>query len=232
MTRAPEEFPDRLPEASRRARQGGGWVLAGLIGACTAIEAVLLMADFGLVNPPWLRALAYQNGAFWAGLLRDWQPNFAAQPVTMFLTHAFLHAGPLHLLVNMVTLWSLGRAVVERIGPARFLLLYLVSALGGGLGFGLLSEAPAPMVGASGALFGLAGAWLAWEWQALRAAGRGPGPVLRALFWLALLNVALWWATGGHLAWETHLGGLIAGALAGAVLRPDDLGRDAGETYV
>ena len=82
-------------------------VLWALIMACVLPEAVLTMADWGLMGSLRWRTVAYQNGAFWAGLLRDWQPNFAAQPVTMFATHAFLHAGPTHLIGNIRALAGL-----------------------------------------------------------------------------------------------------------------------------
>ena len=181
-----------------------------------------MASDAGLIQPSYLRGLAYQYGAFWAGLLADWRPNFALQPVSMFVTYGFLHAGLLHLCVNMITLWSLGLAMIERAGNARFAIIDGLSMLGGALGFGLISQAAAPMVGASGALFGLVGAWLAWEWRARRIEGLSRLPVLWSVVWLTALNIGLWWITEGHLAWETHLGGAIAGALAGAVLRPAD----------
>lgn len=203
-------------------RRGGRALLLGIIAICVLIELSLQAADYGLIGPSYLRGLAYQNGAFWSGLLRDWRPNFAVQPVTMFATYAFLHAGIVHLIVNMITLWSLGLAMVDRIGAWRFAVIYVVSAIGGGAGFGLLSQAAAPMVGASGALFGLAGAWLAWEYLARHAQGLSRLPVLWSVVWLTLFNVILWWLTNGQLAWETHLGGAVAGAVAGVVLRPED----------
>ena len=72
-----------------------------------------------------------------------------------------------------------------------------------------------PMVGASGALFGLAGAVMALSWQYLRARGESLRPVIRSLVWLAVLNVVLWWAMSGMLAWETHLGGFVVGWVMG-----------------
>ena len=82
----------------------------------------------------------------------------------MFLSYAFLHGGLLHLGMNMITLWTLGQAVIDRVGQLRFSLLYAGTALGGAAGYGLLAEGVQPMVGASGALFGLAGALLAWAY--------------------------------------------------------------------
>lgn len=186
---------------------------------CALPELTLLGADWGLWGSARWRPLAYQNGAFWAGLLYGWQPNYAAQPVTMFLTYAWLHAGPGHLAGNLLALVWLGPGVVARRGTVGLVLLWGAATLGGGIAFGLLTTNPAPMVGASGALFGLAAAWTVAEVQGasgLRAR------VMRALgitLLLIGLNVATWALQGGHLAWETHLGGFLAGLVVALVGR-------------
>lgn len=182
---------------------------------CVLIEGVLQGADFGLWGSPRWRGLTYQYAGFWRGLLDNWQPNYAAQPVVMFGSYGFLHGGAGHLLVNMITLISLGRLVIERVGQLRFAVIYALSLLGGAVGFAFLSTAVQPMVGASGALFGLAGVLTGWEYTARRLAREGIGPVLRVLVLLTLLNLIMYWAMGGNLAWETHLGGFLAGWLAG-----------------
>ena len=194
------------PVTRRRA-----WVLGALIGVNVLIELILFASDLGLA-PHRLRSLAYEYGAFWKGLLTNWRPNFPAQPMAMFLTYAFLHAGMGHLFVNMFTLFSLGSGVIHRVGWVRFLGLYLASILGGALGFGLLASTPQPMVGASGALFGLAGAWITWDFLEARQEAPWRTLALQLLF-LAGMNLVLWWAVSGHLAWQAHLGGFVAGAL-------------------
>ena len=196
------------------------WALIALILACTLVELVLLAADLGLIGVPRLRTLAYQYGGFWTGLLGTWKPNYAAQPWLMFVTYAFLHGGPIHLLVNMLTLYSLGRLVISRVGQGGFLLLYAVSALGGAIGFAALSSSLRPMVGASGALFGLVGAWIAWDYIDRFTSSEPLLPVLRPILTLIVLNVVLYYAMGGHLAWETHLGGFVAGFFGAFLVDP------------
>ena len=105
-----------------------------------------------------------------AGLLDSWRPNYPGQPAAMFASYGFLHGGAFHLLVNMITLVSLGPPVIERVGQWRFAVIYAASLLGGAVGFALLSSAVQPMVGASGALFGLAGVLTGWEYTARRLA--------------------------------------------------------------
>jgi len=199
------------PPAERRPSRLGKSVFLALIGFNILIELSLQAADAGLVGSSRWRALAYQNGAFWAGLLHGWQPNYSAQPVTMFFSYAFLHAGFWHLATNMLVLWGLGLLLIQQIGQRALLGLYLLSALGGGLGFGLLSTSPQPMVGASGAIFGLIGVWKHQEWLQRRADNLPLWPLWRSLAGFLALNVLMWVLVSGQLAWETHLGGFVAG---------------------
>ncbi len=190
----------------------------GILIVCAAFELTFQLADWGLLGAPRLRFAAYTYGGFWPGLLSDWRPNFPGQPVTMFLTYSVLHGGFLHFLVNMITLLSLGAAVSERGGTARYAAIYVASILGGAAVYGLLAPDYSPMVGASGALFGLVGALVAWDALERRALSLPMRPVLRVVVILALMNLVLWWAMNGQLAWQTHLGGFLAGAAAGALL--------------
>lgn len=191
-----------------------------IIGICSLIEGAFVLSDLGLLDPPTLRSLGYQYGGFWPGLLRNWQPNYPGQPTLMFVTYAFLHGGPVHLLVNMITLYSLGRAVVDRVGRLRFLALYIASALAGAAGYAALSNTSIPMVGASGALFGLAGAYIAWGYVDRFTARERLWPIAQAVFLLILLNLVLWWAMDGQLAWQTHLGGFVGGWIMAMLLDP------------
>lgn len=195
-------------------------LLYGLIGICAGIELVLLASDLGLIPLPRLRPWAYENAGFWAGLLASWQPNYPAQPYTMFVSYALLHSGTLHLVINMITLHSLGQAVLARVGTGGLVLLYIASVLGGALGFGLLAETFRPMVGASGGLFGLAGGLLAWSYVDRYWAARGLWPVMQAVLGLVALNLVMWWAMDGLLAWQTHLGGFLAGWVAALLIDP------------
>ncbi len=195
-------------------------ILLVLIAISVMVELILQGADWRLWGMPQWRSLAYQNGGFWIGLLQNWRPNYAYQPYAMFLTYGFLHGGLAHLVVNMVTLAGLGVIAVRRIGSTRFLLLYAMSAIGGAMGFALLSTAVQPMVGASGALFGLAGALIAWEYVDRFTAEKRLWPVVRTVIWLIALNLILWWAMDGQLAWETHLGGFLTGWVTAFTIDP------------
>lgn len=224
-----QPVPDRADDSGGMDR--ADWrdpVVLGIFLLCLLPELVLSGADWGLWGSPVWRLRAFQYAGFWAGLLQDWRANYALQPWTMFLTYGFLHAGAVHFLVNMTTLFSLGPPLAERFGAARFAALYALSTVGGAAGFALLSPQALPMVGASGALFGLAGAHVGLHWRIARARGATLRPVLRAILGLAVLNLVLWWAMNGQLAWQTHLGGFVAGWIAALWLDGDD-GAEAAE---
>lgn len=184
----------------------------------TLIELLLIASDQGWGVPPRLRPLAYQYGAFWSGLLDNWRPNYTAQPWLMFLTYSFLHSGWWHLAGNMVALVYLMQLNETWLRGWWFLALYLLSAIGGGIGFALLGDALNPMVGASGALFGLAGAWRFQEWRAV-APGRARWlMILRDVAFLSAMNLIMWVLENGALAWESHAGGFAAGVAVMAVI--------------
>lgn len=189
--------------------------LWALIALSVLVELVLQAADFGLIGTTRWRGLAYQNGAFWSGLLTNWRPNYTGQSVSMFLTYSLLHSGLAHLIPNMFALHWLGVRVYARSGAPGFWLIFCLSVFGGGVAFAALNSSSAqPMVGASGALFGLAAAALYWHWRDTHRLDHVAGAALG----LVALNAGMWWWTDGLLAWQTHLGGFLAGWGAAALM--------------
>lgn len=214
---------DAVTTSPPRQKRRGRALLVGLAVFLAAIELVLQAGDAGLIGYPRIRAVAYEYFGFWPGILSGWASNYELQPWTMFLTYAFLHGGLMHLGVNLLTLWSLGREVMDRVGPWGFTAIYVMSMLGGAIGFSLLGHGFRPMVGASGALFGLAGAFLAWNYVDRFTHKLGLWPVARAVVLLIALNIVLFYAMDRLLAWETHLGGFVAGWVVALLVDP--LGR-------
>lgn len=208
------------PSTRSAPRPAAPGALIAIIALCCLVEAVLQLSDWQIIDVPRLRKIAYEYGGFWVGVLHSWVPNYTSQPYVMFLTYGFLHGGALHLTVNMITLWSLGRAVIDRVGTRGFAVLYVASILGGAVGYALLASTLAPMVGASGALFGLAGGLLAWGYVDRFTLQEALWPVVRAAALLLTLNLVMWWALDGQLAWETHLGGFFTGWLVALLIDP------------
>ena len=140
----------------------------------------------------------YQQFAF-ANVFADREP-------WRMLTAAFLHSQSflLHIVLNMYTLWIFGQALEPLLGRVRFLAVYLLSAVGGSIGFLLLTpDRPViGVVGASGAIFGLFGAMLVVQ--------RHRGGETRQLWVLIAINGAIGFFVQG-IAWQAHLGGFFCG---------------------
>ncbi|GAA1483148.1 rhomboid family intramembrane serine protease [Gordonia sinesedis] len=134
-------------------------------------------------------------------------------------TAGFLHYGLLHIAVNMISLYILGRDLEVALGPARFLMVYVTSLFGGSAAVMLFQADLARSAGASGALFGLMGALLVVVLK-LRVS---PVPVMTII----ALNLVLSFSLPG-VSVPAHVGGLIFGAasaaaviyLPGAILPP------------
>jgi membrane associated rhomboid family serine protease len=143
---------------------------------------------------------------------------------------AFLHADITHLLFNMWALYVFGPQLERVSGSAPFAGLYLASAAAGGVAFFLLGDPGGVAVGASGAIFGLFGAYLALAYRARRTPAGAAG--LRQLLLLLAINLALPLLVP-RIAWQAHLGGLLAGALIAvlwALLRARRLGSSVART--
>ncbi|MFD0200048.1 MULTISPECIES: rhomboid family intramembrane serine protease [Saccharothrix] len=129
------------------------------------------------------------------------------------VTSGFLHFGPLHLALNMIALYVLGRDLEPVFGKLRFSAVYGVSLLGGGVAVYLFGGFDTIVAGASGAVYGLMGAMLV----AVLRLKLNPGPALGVIG----LNVVLSFTLPG-ISLLGHIGGLVIGALltAGLVYAP------------
>ncbi len=120
--------------------------------------------------------------------------------------------GQLHIVFNMWALWVLGPQIERGVGRLPFLGAYIASAGVGGAFLYFMGDPTSAAVGASGAIFGLFGIWLNW---ALRRRNTMQGRLLlRQILVLLAVNAALPFMIRG-IAWEAHLGGLIAGFVIG-----------------
>lgn len=147
------------------------------------------------------------------------------QQALSFLTFMFLHGGFLHLLFNMWSLYIFGDNVEDRLGPFRYLAFYLLCGLGSGISHMVLNTGSNdPVIGASGAIAGVMGAYFILY----------PGSRILTLFliiiiplfieipafffigiWFVLqfINAAVSHGSGNGIAWWAHIGGFICGIL-------------------
>jgi membrane associated rhomboid family serine protease len=178
--------------------------LIALLGIAYGVQVLLL-------TPETVGALALSRPALAEG--RWWT----------LLSHIFLHANLVHLLMNAGAALAFGPAVARHFGPGArsagiFLLYFLTCGVIGGLGYiGVHPGGVEMVVGASGAISGLWGgaARLLGRWRGLW--GVWEGPVRAQILVVVILNVLIGLtglAAGGlHIAWETHIAGFVAGLL-------------------
>ena len=140
----------------------------------------------------------------------SWQPGVAEGAYWQLLTSAFTHVEILHIGMNMLALWFLGPSLERALGRARFLAVYLVSALAGSVVVLWLADASTMTLGASGAVFGLIGALLVLAYKV-------HGDVRSVLIWLGI-NVVYTFIGPGSISWQGHLGGLLGGVAAAVVV--------------
>ena len=121
-----------------------------------------------------------------------------------FITHGFVHApgNIMHIGLNMLSLWWIGRPLEQALGSLKFSVIYFASLIGAGIAVLLLTNPLTPVVGASGAVYGVFGGlvWLS------RRAGISLGPLAIVL----AINLFASFTLPG-ISWEGHIGGLIVG---------------------
>ena len=179
----------------RRSTRYPGIVTKTLIAVNVGIYLLQLAGGASVnANSGWI----FEHGALYGPLVAqgEWY---------RLITAAFLHYGPIHLGLNMLALYWIGRPLEDWLGPLRFLLLYLVAGLAGSAG-ALIANPTAVTVGASGAIFGILGAAIVLERQKTYVLG---GSAITLL----VVNLAFTFAVPG-ISIGGHLGGLAGGALA------------------
>src|SRR6478672_3706737 len=167
----------------------------GIIAVCALVYVLQWIIPNDAIYQNFAFATAYANPAY--GAFEPWR----------MLTSAFLHSQGfiLHIVLNMYMLWMFGQALEPLLGRIRFLALYLLSAVGGSVGYLLLTPAYIP----GQPLTGVFGAMLVVQ--------RHRGGDTRQLWVLIAINGVIGFVVP-QIAWQAHLGGLITGALCAAVI--------------
>ena len=154
------------------------------------------------------------------------------RPWLAMLTSMFLHGGLLHLGGNMLYLWIFGNNIEDRLGRVGYLAFYLVAGVAATLTHVFLQpESTIPLVGASGAIAGVMGAYLVWF----------PNTRINTLIFLGIFGfmtkITAKWLLGfwfvlqfftnpnDGVAWAAHVGGFVFGLVAGLVMRGVDSAR-------
>lgn len=194
------------------------WVTAALIVICMAV----FVGQLGF-NDSELSRFQYRYGMTPAVLLQyaKLDPGLVGIPSELTLISSmFLHAGWMHLIGNMAYLWVFGDNIEDAMGHWRFLVFFLVCGALASVAHTLANpDSTAPLIGASGAVSGIMGAYLMLHPKVkilVLAFNRIPVylPAYALLVgWLALQIYSAHMATEDAVAWWAHIGGFVAGAL-------------------
>jgi rhomboid protease GluP len=181
----------------------------GLLAAIVLVYVLSCLLSGSLYQPT-LGALivlgAKENSLIEAGQL--WR----------LLTATFLHGNLVHIFFNGYALYALGPESERIYRVPRFLAIYFLAGLGGSVVSYLFS--PAPSVGASGAIFGLMGALGVFYYLNRRLFGEGGRMQVQNIVAIAVINLLIGFASPGIIDNFGHLGGLVAGLVAGYALAP------------
>jgi len=172
------------------------------------------------------QAVVYSLGVIPATLIgeRSLPPELAIIPpaATMF-SSMFLHGGWMHMLGNMLYLWIFGNNVEDAMGHGRFIVFYLLCGIAAVFAQALPDPtSTVPMIGASGAIAGVLGAYLILHprarilvaipiWVVIHTTRLPAVIVLGFWFVLQIVNTMLSNGEGGGVAWGAHVGGFVAG---------------------
>lgn len=211
--------PTCVAEARREFRKGPGRRIAVANAKATSVTKVLLaviaavyvieVANGGgsgaLVNGPSIRRL-YDLGASQGVAV-------AAGQYWRLFTAMFLHAYLLHIAFNAYALWLFGRIMEQDMGRLRFLALYLVTGIfASAVSYAFQPDPYVVSVGASGAIVGVFGAFVAYNWRR-RHTALGSARLRQAILLIvinAVINLSV-----SSIDWRAHVGGLVGGLLLG-----------------
>lgn len=193
---APRTKPALVTSVRRLAQPGAPIVTYAVMALCVIVFAAEVLTG-QLVG----------SGSPIVGALLYYPPYTSVEPWRM-LTSLFVHGSILHILFNMYSLFILGPELERLVGRWRFVALFLLSGLGGSVAV-LLSSPASPVIGASGAIFGLFGAYF--------VIARHLGGNSRQLIIVIVINLVIGFIVP-NIAWQAHVGGLLIGALVAFVL--------------
>lgn len=202
--------------------------LLPLVTVAVIIGCVLAFLWQFLQPPRTQELLVMSLGVTPAALLGDFRPSpvlYSLPPWGTLVTSMFLHGGWMHLAGNMLYLWIFGNNVEDAMGHVRFVAFYAVCGITAALVQAYLNpSSTTPMIGASGAISGILGAYLLLYPRARVLVLLPIGVYTRLLrlpavvvlgFWFVfqIVNTLLANGAGGGVAWGAHIGGFVAGLL-------------------
>lgn len=169
----------------------------GPIGFLIVANLIVFLATS--VRPQLIRLLGLQPA------------SFLEMPWTM-LTNLFVHAGMWHIFTNMLTLYFFGSYLISLVGEKRFFIIYFLGGIAGNIVYLLLASPFSIAVGASGAVFAVAGALTVMKPRLPVFIFPIPVPIH---LWVAVIGGFVLLSFSPLVAWQAHLGGLVFGLITG-----------------
>ena len=198
--------------------------------AYTVLIICIIVFILEIASPNYVTGtLFYSWGFVPAALLHDFplpEEAYRIHPVMTIFTSMFMHGGFMHIIGNMLYLWIFADNIEDDIGHTKFLIFYLMSGVAAALTQAYLDpESTIPMVGASGAIGGVLGAYIVNYPKAkvlvliplgiIYQTFRIPAVfVLGIWFVMQFVNSSLSGSSGGGIAYGAHIGGFIFGAIS------------------
>ncbi|MEM7527060.1 MAG: rhomboid family intramembrane serine protease [Pseudomonadota bacterium] len=210
----------------------GLWLI---VGSWVAIELLMAAADRGIVSPFFSRWVLYSGFGFEDVVFEQALSGNGVQPklIWSLVSHAFLHGGWPHLLLNAAAFLGLAHGISRDAGFGATFVIFLVTAAAGAVTFGLSTESWAPLVGASGAVFGLLGVLTCWQERWLASQGAARDAIWARIAGVIAINLLMAIGFGDlQIAWQAHLGGFAMGWLMGYVYPPIHHARRARERFL
>jgi membrane associated rhomboid family serine protease len=168
-----------------------------LVSGPDGLTLVKMGASIGVAQLPSGELVGIATGEYWR-----------------MITATFLHVGIFHLLMNGYALYIFGSVLEAEEGSVRFLTIYAVTALAASAASYAFGDPLVPSAGASGAIFGLFGAFLGTAW--VKRDNPYYAARVRNAAWLIVVNAFIAFSVSG-IDWRAHLGGLVAGIVLGVV---------------
>lgn len=228
------QCPECVAEARKEYRQGPGRQIAAANLKATPVTKILLIAigigylwelvvaggPGSLFNGPGFLDLIDAGALVPAGVSPtgfDFTVGVVGGQWWRLVSSMFLHAGLIHLALNAYVLWIFGNEIERQIGRLETLAVFLVTGVFASATSYALAPDFAVAVGASGAIFGLVGAFIAYNYlrrQHVMAQAR-----LRGALSMLVINLIIGFSIP-EIDWRAHLGGLVAGLVAGFAVDP------------
>jgi membrane associated rhomboid family serine protease len=227
------QCPECVAEARREYRRGPGRQIAVANVRSTSVTRLLVIAI--AIGYVWELVIAGGPGSLFegpsgqalieAGALVPYSGGTFDQPIGgivggewwRLLSSVFLHAGLIHLALNGYVLWIFGNAIERDIGRVSTLAVFLVTGVFAGATSFAFASGFTIAVGASGAIFGLVGAFVAYNY--LRRHHVMAQARLRSALSMLLINLVIGFSIPA-IDWRAHVGGFVAGLVAGFAVDP------------